>query len=84
MVHTDRESFNLAVENMVSNSINYSYPEGKVTVHVENWRHKGMVIVVDDGIGIPEEFMPGIYDEFSRARNARKHNSLGTGLGECR
>lgn len=80
-VHVDRESFRLAVQNLISNAIIYSNPESRVTVHVEKWRDKGMVIVVDRGIGIPEEFMPGIYDEFSRARNARKHNQAGTGLG---
>jgi len=81
IAEADRESFWLATENIISNAIKFSYPDGKVTVHVEKWRNKGMIIVVDHGIGIPEEFMPGIYDEFSRARNARKHEPAGTGLG---
>ncbi len=81
LVHVDRESFRLAVQNLLSNAIIYSNPESRVTVHLEKWHDKGMVIIVDRGIGIPEEFMPGIYDEFSRARNARKHDHSGTGLG---
>lgn len=81
VVNVDRESFMVAMENILSNAVKYSYPEGRVEVQVERWRDKAMVFVVDRGIGIPEEFMTEIFEEFSRAPNARTHVRSGTGLG---
>lgn len=81
LVNVDRESFMVALDNVLSNALKYSYPEGRVEVQVERWRDKAMVFVVDRGIGIPEEFMTEIFEEFSRAPNARMHVRSGTGLG---
>ena len=40
-----------------------------------------MVEIIDSGIGIPEEELPKVFDEFYRASNARKTEKDGTGLG---
>ncbi len=40
-----------------------------------------MVEVIDTGIGIPQEELPKVFDEFYRATNARKIEKDGTGLG---
>ena len=39
------------------------------------------VQVIDDGIGIPEQAMPHLFEEFYRAPNAKTLNEVGTGLG---
>ncbi len=68
--------------NLVENAVKYSY-EGS-TVHAGLKKASGGKVVFtveDEGIGIPEEAVSGIFDEFTRADNAKKHAKTGTGLG---
>ncbi|MBM4370100.1 MAG: hypothetical protein FJ098_00500 [Deltaproteobacteria bacterium] len=67
--------------NLLSNACRYTPEGGRVEVLV--WVEQGhaMLRVVDTGIGIPAEDHERIFDEFYRARNARKAVSFGSGLG---
>ena len=40
-----------------------------------------MLAVTDTGIGIPEESIPKLFQEFYRAKNAKALDEAGTGLG---
>ncbi len=42
---------------------------------------KAKLVVADTGIGIPEESLPSLFQEFYRARNAKALEEAGTGLG---
>jgi signal transduction histidine kinase len=67
------------LENILSNAMKYS-PEGaSVNLRVAREGDRVDLVVVDRGIGIPEEDRPRLFDGFHRARNAA-HIS-GTGLG---
>jgi len=50
-----------------------------VEAGAENGR--AYIMVQDEGQGIPEEFLPRIFDRFVRADEARTRNSGGSGLG---
>ncbi|HEC04370.1 MAG TPA: HAMP domain-containing histidine kinase, partial [Phycisphaerales bacterium] len=39
------------------------------------------IAIADTGIGIPEDELPNVFDEFFRASNTRKSERDGTGLG---
>jgi len=67
--------------NLVSNAIKYTPAGGSVAVRA--WSENGQikVEVSDTGIGIPEEALPRIFDEFYRAKNAKAIEMEGTGLG---
>lgn len=75
--------------NLVSNALQYTPVNGRVEVELQPWgRHGGshlQVRVRDNGIGIPSEALPHIFDRFYRVDPARTHgNSLtttGSGLG---
>ena len=67
--------------NLLSNGIKYTPDGGQVTVRVGV---KDSVItgsVQDTGIGIAEEDLPMIFQDFYRTRNAKEFEQMGTGLG---
>jgi K+-sensing histidine kinase KdpD len=67
--------------NLVSNAVKYTPSGGSVAVRA--WSENGQikVEVSDTGIGIPEEALPRIFNEFYRAKNAKAMEMEGTGLG---
>jgi signal transduction histidine kinase len=67
--------------NLVSNAVKYTPPEGKVTVRLAGVDGEAQVMVEDTGIGIPEESMQHLFEEFFRAPNAKDMEREGTGLG---
>ena len=80
-VSGDRLSVEEMITNLVLNAIKYS-PEGEsVKVKTVEKSNHISVFIKDDGIGIPEDELPKIFDEFYRASNAREKEKDGTGLG---
>ena len=67
--------------NLVANAIRYTARGGKVRIAAEAGNDTARVIVADSGIGIPQDELPYIFDEFYRAENARELEKEGTGLG---
>jgi len=69
------------VSNLVSNAIKYTPHGGRVTASVEPQGEAVVVRVADTGIGIPQDELPRLFDEFHRCSNARRSDIEGTGLG---
>lgn len=73
--------------NIVSNSIKYTPESGKVSVDIfENFSEGNRVtsytfIIEDNGIGMSEEYLPHIFEEFTRERTSTESKVIGTGLG---
>lgn len=69
--------------NLVSNSIHYTLPGGKIAVTLRPLLRSGVsylqVKVNDTGVGIPESAMPHLFDRFYRADSTRTYNR-GSGL----
>lgn len=81
-VQMNRESIERAVINLVTNAIKYTPNGGKIDVAVEylSEAHEVKVSVKDNGIGIPEDDIPFIFDRFYRVEK-KVHTIKGTGLG---
>lgn len=77
----DDEEMNLLFSNLITNAIKYTPPEGKVQVKVLGENDKIKAEVMDTGMGILQEEVGKIFDEFYRAPNAKKMVREGTGLG---
>ena len=69
------------VANLVENGIRYTKPGGSVTVRLRSPYGSVVLEVEDTGIGIAEEDLPRVFDEFYRGANAREFAAEGTGLG---
>lgn len=67
--------------NLVSNAVKYTPKGGSVTVSLGTENDTARVEVSDTGIGIPEESLNHLYEEFYRAPNAKAQVKEGTGLG---
>lgn len=65
--------------NLLSNAINYSQPNSTITLTLSYPDHTVCFQIQDQGIGIPREDIPRLFDAFHRARNVS--NLPGTGLG---
>jgi signal transduction histidine kinase len=66
--------------NLVSNAVKYNVDGGEVVISVSE-SNPVTVSIADTGIGIQEEALPHVFQEFYRAPNAKSHTSKGTGLG---
>ncbi|TFH64311.1 MAG: HAMP domain-containing histidine kinase, partial [Gemmatimonadales bacterium] len=67
--------------NLLSNAIRYTPEDGTVTFRMHAVEGTLVIEVVDTGIGIPEEDLPRIYEEFFRSTAAREFAPVGSGLG---
>lgn len=67
--------------NLISNAIKYTPPEGRVEARLSVKEHRLTVEVSDTGIGISPEERERIFDEFYRSDAARRFDAHGTGLG---
>ncbi len=69
------------VYNLTENAIKYNRSGGFVLVTLDGTETECVVTVEDNGIGIPEEDMPRIFDRFYRVDKMRSRAAGGTGLG---
>jgi signal transduction histidine kinase len=69
------------VTNLLLNAIKYTPKNGSVEINANVQDGFVLTEVTDTGIGIPEDELPYIFDEFYRAANARETEKDGTGLG---
>jgi len=67
--------------NLISNAVKYTPSGGSVTVTLRQVDGQAQVEVADTGIGIPENALPHLFEEFYRAPNAKASDEVGTGLG---
>jgi len=69
------------IDNLVENAVKYSPEGGQVRVNV--WREDGWnhLTVSDQGIGIPSNDLPHIFERFHRASNVDDRRFAGMGLG---
>jgi len=81
IVPFDRQKLDQAVQNLINNAIKYSPTGGKVTVGARQKDGEVIVSVTDNGIGIPTDQQPRIFEKFFRASNAQGLAEEGTGLG---
>jgi two-component system sensor histidine kinase/response regulator len=75
------KGLNTVLRNLVGNAIKYSRPGGTVEVTVQKEADRLKICVADNGMGVPAEDLPHIWEEFFRARNAHLSGIVGTGLG---
>lgn len=81
VIEGDRERIEQVVVNIVSNSIKYTPNGGMIVMTASNIENGVRITVQDNGIGIPEEDLPRLFERFYRVDKARSRERGGTGLG---
>ncbi len=81
LVRTDRELLTKMLRSLLSNGIRYT-EQGKVAVNCKPVKGGLRITVTDTGIGIADDHLADIFDEFYRVDNnpAARDNGLGLGL----
>lgn len=77
----DVAKFMLVIENILSNAYKFTDLDGKIDIYVEKKQDTILMSVEDDGIGIPENLQPLIFDKFTQARRTGNRGERATGLG---
>ncbi len=82
-VRVDGDPTRLAqvVGNLLTNSAKYTPPGGKIVLKLEQRDGEAVVVVADDGIGIPPESLGSIFGLFSQVDRALEKSSGGLGIG---
>jgi heavy metal sensor kinase len=66
---------------LLDNAIKYTPDGGRVSVRVSQEGDRAVLAVSDNGVGIPPEAVPRLFDRFYRAESARSRHTSGAGLG---
>ena len=87
-VHCDKTKLREILLNVISNSIKYTPEGGSVTVDITEEGHDAekkvsfyRFTIEDTGIGMSKEYLPHIFEEFSRENTSTESKVIGTGLG---
>lgn len=83
----DQTKIREIILNIVGNAIKYTPEGGKVSMKITespsetSGRALYKLIIEDNGIGMSEEYLPHIFEEFTRERTTTESKIIGTGLG---
>lgn len=86
-VYCDALKIREIIMNLLSNAVKYTSEGGKIVLDIDekpSARDGFMTLqirVSDNGIGISKEYVPYIFDAFTRERSSSESGIIGTGLG---
>lgn len=80
-VNADLTRLAQVVGNLLSNSIKYTPPGGRIVLSVEPQDQEVEIIIEDTGIGIPAEALPHLFDMFTQAHHDSEQSTGGLGIG---
>ena len=80
-VEIDTDKLTQVIDNIMNNAIKYSPDGGTITVSIKTTDEQLILSIADEGLGIPKQDLPKIFDRFCRVDKARSRAQGGTGLG---
>jgi signal transduction histidine kinase len=80
-VNSNEEKLQILFSNLVSNAVFYTPENGKIEIKMKKHQNDMEVIIKDTGIGIADEYLDKIFNEYFRTPEARRFNKMSTGLG---
>ena len=80
-IEIDTDKMTQVIDNILNNVIKYSPDGGKITVTMKTTDDQMILSISDQGLGIPKQDLPRIFDRFYRVDRARSRAQGGTGLG---
>jgi signal transduction histidine kinase len=85
-VQADGARLQQVMWNLLSNAIKFAPMQGRVRVSVSSARSRVEVTIEDNGPGIPQDFLPFVFDRFRQgdSSSTRRHHGLGLGLAIVR
>jgi PAS domain S-box-containing protein len=86
MVNADATRLQQVFWNLLNNAVKFTPAGGRIEVRLARTGHDVEAAITDSGIGIPEAFLPHVFEPFRQAdaRFGRRFGGLGLGLAICR
>ena len=81
MVEVDRDRMHQVMVNLLTNAAKYTPPGGRIWVKAAREAEEAVFRVEDNGLGIPPEMLPRIFDLFTQVDSARHQSQGGLGIG---
>ncbi len=81
VIDANRHRMMQVLTNLLSNAAKFSHRGGIVKVNIDTSEQKAHITVSDDGIGIPVDAQPMLFQRFVQAEDPRHRKRHGTGLG---
>ncbi|MGX7348253.1 cell wall metabolism sensor histidine kinase WalK [Aerococcus vaginalis] len=80
-IEADQDHFTQVIDNLMNNAVKYSPDGGRITVRLMTTHNEVILSIQDQGLGIPHQEIPNVFDRFYRIDKARSRSQGGTGLG---
>ena len=80
-INGSRDKFKQMIINLIDNGIKYTNEGGNIDVTLGIDKSNAEIKIKDNGIGIPKEHIPRLFERFYRVDKARSRKQGGTGLG---
>jgi signal transduction histidine kinase len=77
----DPDRLNEVVGNLLSNAFKFTPREGSIVLRADSADSRVQIEVEDNGVGIPQDQIPKIFDKFYQVDNTAQPKSIGSGLG---
>ena len=81
IISGDQKRLHQVIFNLVSNAVKYSTESGQILIDIHNLGKNVQLTVKDQGIGIPKEDIPLIFERFYRTDRSRNRKTGGAGIG---
>jgi two-component system sensor histidine kinase VicK len=81
IINGDKDKIEQVLQNILTNAIKYTPQNGIISVDVKKQKKYVLISISDNGVGIPKEDIPRIFERFYRVDKARSRDMGGTGLG---
>ena len=81
IMQADRGEVEIMLNNLVSNAVKYNRRDGRVDITLSGDGQMAKIVVADTGIGMSAEDAGRLFGEFTRIKNARTRDIVGSGLG---
>ena len=80
-VYADKDAIHQVLYNICHNAIKFSYEGGKYRIRINRMDKKVYVSVYNEGVGMPAEDLPHVFDRFYKSDKSRGLDKTGVGLG---
>ncbi|MPM34994.1 Sensor histidine kinase RcsC [bioreactor metagenome] len=80
-LNADNSEIEIIFNNLISNAVKYNVQDGSVTILIKHEGNKIRISVSDTGIGMSDEEMTRLFQDFSRIKNEKTKGISGSGLG---
>ncbi len=80
-INIDPGDLEIIFNNLISNAVKYNKENGKVNVSIEKDDNILIIKIQDTGIGLSEDEINKLFDEFFRVKNEQTKHITGSGLG---